>query len=92
MERLASFLVRQRFALLILTLVITVGSAYFASTLKIYDDPNRWPPKDDRAVVLNEDLMRMFGGANLVTIMIARNDGETIVQHDTLLMVKRITD
>lgn len=92
MERLASALVRNRLVLLLVTLVVTLGAAYFATTLKIYDDPNRWPPKDDRAVVLNEDLMRMFGGANLVTIMIARNDGETIVQHDTLLMVKRITD
>ena len=92
MERLATALVRHRLVFLLVTLVVTLGTAYFASTLKIYDDPNRWPPKDDRAVVLNEDLMRMFGGANLVTIMIARNDGETIVQHDTLLMVKRITD
>ncbi len=92
MERLATVLVRHRVVFLLITLAVTLGAAYFASTLKIYDDPNRWPPKDDRAVVLNEDLMRMFGGANLVTIMIARNDGETIVQHDTLLMVKRITD
>jgi hypothetical protein len=76
----------------VVALVITIAAAYLGSTLKIYDDPNRWPPNDDPAVVLNDELQTMFGGANLVTIMIARNDGETIVQHDTLLMVKRITD
>ena len=92
MERLAERLVRSRFILLVVTLGITIAAAYLASTLKIYDDPNRWPPNDDPAVVLNDELQTMFGGANLVTIMIARNDGETIVQHDTLLMVKRITD
>ena len=92
MERIAERLVRSRFILLVVTLGITIAAAYLASTLKIYDDPNRWPPNDDPAVVLNDELQTMFGGANLVTIMIARNDGETIVQHDTLLMVKRITD
>ena len=92
MGRLAEILVRSRFIMFVVALVITIAAAYLGSTLKIYDDPNRWPPNDDPAVVLNDELQTMFGGANLVTIMIARNDGETIVQHDTLLMVKRITD
>ena len=92
MERLCALLVSWRLVLLTATLVATLGAAYLASTLKIYDDPNRWPPKDDPAVVLNDELQRMFGGANLVTIMIARNDGQSIVQPDTLAMVKRITD
>lgn len=92
MERLSELLVRWRFVMLVVTIAFTIATAYLASTLKIYDDPNRWPPDDDRSVVLNEELQRMFGGANLVTIMIARNDGQTIVQPDTLAMVKRITD
>ena len=78
MERLSELLVRWRFVMLVVTIAFTIATAYLASTLKIYDDPNRWPPDDDRSVVLNEELQRMFGGANLVTIMIARNDGQTI--------------
>ena len=70
MERLSSFLVRYRAAMLAVTLIVTAGSAYLASGLKIYDDPNRWPPDDDPSVELNEELQRKFGGANLVTIMI----------------------
>ena len=92
MERLSSFLVRYRACMLIVTLVVTAGAAWLASGLKIYDDPNRWPPDDDPSVVLNEELQRKFGGANLVTIMIARKDGESIVQADTLAKIKRITD
>ena len=92
MERLSSFLVRYRAVMLTVTLIVTVGSVYLASGLKIYDDPNRWPPDDDPSVVLNEELQRKFGGANLVTIMISRKDGESIVQADTLAKVKRITD
>lgn len=92
MERLSSFLVRYRACMLVVTLLVTAGSAWLASGLKIYDDPNRWPPDDDPSVVLNEALQRKFGGANLVTIMIARKDGESIVQADTLAKIKRITD
>ena len=92
MERLSSFLVRYRAYMLVVTLVVTAGAAWLASGLKIYDDPNRWPPDDDPSVVLNEQLQRKFGGANLVTIMVARNDGESIVQADTLAKIKRITD
>ena len=92
MERLSSFLVRYRTVMLTVTLIVTVGCAYLASGLKIYDDPNRWPPDDDPSVELNEELQRKFGGANLVTIMIARKDGKSIVQADTLAKVKRITD
>ena len=92
MERLSSFLVRYRACMLVVTLVVTAGAAWLASGLKIYDDPNRWPPDDDPSVVLNEQLQRKFGGANLVTIMVARKDGESIVQADTLAKIKRITD
>ena len=93
MERLSSFLVRYRALMLVVTLVVTDRfAAYLASGLKIYDDPNRWPPEDDPSVQLNEELQRKFGGANMVTIMISRKDGESIVQADTLAKVKRITD
>lgn len=92
MERLANGLVRFRFVALLATILLTIGAAYLASTLKIYDDPNRWPPEDDPAVLLNEQLQQKFGGANLVTIMVSRSDGQSIVQADTLAKIKHITD
>lgn len=92
MELLSSILVRHRVALLILTFLITIGAAFMAASLKIYDDPNRWPPEDDPSVELNEELQKKFGGANMVTIMVSRNDGQTIIQADTLAKVKKITD
>lgn len=92
MEALAKRLVRYRHVTFVAALVVTIASAYLATTLKLYDDPNRWPPEDDPSVVLNEQLQEKFGGSNLVTIMVSRNDGGTIVQPDTLATVKRITD
>ncbi len=91
-ERVSALVVRLRLVMLAVTLLVTAGAGYLATTLKIYDDPNRWPPDDEPAVLLNDHMQTLFGGANLVTIMISRNDGETIVQADTLAMVKRITD
>lgn len=92
MQRFAKALVRYRLAALLTTVLITLVAGYFATTLKIYDDPNRWPPNDDPAVILNEQLQEKFGGSNLVTIMVSRNDGASVVQADTLAVVKRITD
>lgn len=92
MERLAKALVRYRYTTLLVTLAVTLAAAYLATTLKIYDDPNRWPPETDPAVVLNEQLQAKFGGSNLVTIMVSRKDGESIVQADTLAKIKHITD
>lgn len=92
MERISRLLIANRGLLLVITLTLMAGAAYLASTLKLYDDPNRWPPKDDPAVVLNEELQRQFGGANLVTIMVSRKDGASIINGETLAKVKRITD
>jgi predicted RND superfamily exporter protein len=92
MERLSTIVVRLRVPLFVGVVLVSLAAAYLASTLKLYDDPNRWPPGDDPAVVLNDEMQRQFGGANLVTIMISRKDGETIVQPETLAKVKRITD
>jgi uncharacterized protein len=92
MELLSSILVRYRIEMFVVTFIITIGAVYLASGLKIYDDPNRWPPGNDPSVELNEELQQKFGGANMVTIMISRNDGKSIVQADTLAMVKKITD
>ena len=63
MERLSSFLVRYRVVMLAVTLVITIGAAYLATGLKIYDDPNRWPPEDDPSVQLNEETANASSGA-----------------------------
>ena len=84
--------VSKRKLLLILIMVLTVVFAYLTSTLKLYDDPNHWPPGDHPYVMLNNELQTSFGGANLVTIMIARKDDGSIINHETLALVKRVTD
>ena len=90
-ERLSKFLVLRRHLLFVLVLLVTAGAVYLTSTLKLYDDPNRWPPQNDPAVTLNDELQKQFGGANLVTVMISRKDGSSIVNPETLAKIQRIT-
>lgn len=92
MDSLIRLLVRHRNALLVAVLAVTALAGYLASTLKLYDDPNQWPPSSDPAVELNNRIQSEFGGSNLVTIMISRSDGGSIVAADSLAKVKRITD
>ena len=92
LARLARFLIRHRREALVLQLLVMAACIWAISGMSLHDDPNRWPPKDDPYVVLNDRLQRDFGGANLVTIMIARTDGASIVNAETLAKVKRITD
>jgi len=91
-EKLSRVLVERKGLSFWVTVIVTAIAAYLSLQLKLYDDPNRWPPKTDPAVELNDSLQRKFGGANLVTIMISRKDGEDIVNPETLALVKNITD
>lgn len=91
-ESLGAILVRYRTAWIALVVIVTALCILLASTLRLYDDPNEWPPHNHPYVQLNNELRMQFGGANLVTIMISRTDGQSIVNPQTLAKVKRITD
>ncbi len=92
LARLARGLIRHRRAALALQALLFLVGLWGVSDLRLADDPNRWPPADDANVRLHDRLQRDFGGANRVTILITRKDGGSIVNHETLSVVKRITD
>ncbi len=80
-----------RLLCLALVIIVTCFLGYQCFQLKLYDDPNRWPPKSHPNVVLNDYLQENFGGANLVTVQIAVKEGD-IFNPETLAKVKRITE
>lgn len=92
LARLARFLIRNRRKALVLQLIVMVACVWAIVGMSLHDDPNQWPPKYDENVQLNDQLQRDFGGSNLVTIMITRRDGGSIIDHETLTKVKTITD
>lgn len=90
-ENFVLWLIKWRFLVLSIALLATVFCGYNALKIKTYDDPNKWPPKDDKNVILNDFIQEKFGGANVVTVQITVKEG-TIFNQETLGKVKRISD
>lgn len=91
LTRLGQFIIRRRLWLLSAALILGALGAFAASRMHLYDDPNKWPPKDDPLVATNERIMAVFGGSNRVIIQLSVNDGD-ILTTPTLEKVKRMTD
>jgi len=90
-EKICDKIISFRLWLLVLSLLITVFLGYRILSLKLYDDPNQWPPKEDPNVVLNEFLQEKFGGANRVVVQVKVKEGD-IFNHKTLQKIKRMSD
>lgn len=74
---------------ILLFLFLTGFFAYEVSMLRIADDPNKWPPKKDPNVILNDKMQEIFGGANTVVIQITTKKGD-IFNFETLAKIVRI--
>ncbi len=91
LARLARFLIRRRREALIIQLLVLAACIWAISGLRLLDDPNAWPPKNDPFVQLNEKIAATFGGGNSVSITVTADEG-TIFTKDNLNTVKDITD
>jgi uncharacterized protein len=89
--RLYDRITRCRLLLIVIFLALTILFTYKSTSFVLHDDPNRWPPKDNPNVQLNDSMQENFGGANLVTIQVTVKKGD-IFNTATLTKVKRITD
>ena len=90
-EILGQRLLGLRVPLIIVLVLVTVIFGYLCSQIKIYDDPNQWPPKYDPNCVINREIQKTFGGANVVTIQVTVKEGD-IFNAITLGKVKNISD
>ncbi len=91
LAKLARFLIRRRREALVLQLLVLVACIWALTGMRLYDDPNAWPPKNDPYVELNKRIASTFGGGNSVSIVLSVNDG-TVFTVDNLATVKDITD
>src|SRR5690348_7875746 len=83
LAKLARFLIRRRREALVLQLIVLLACVWAIAGMRLYDDPNAWPPKNDPYVQLNKRIASQFGGANSVSIVLSVNDG-TIFTVDNL--------
>jgi len=89
-ERVTGKILDLRLLCLAIVIIVTGFLGYRCTQLKLYDDPNQWPPKSNPNFVLNEYLQEEFGGANRVTIQVMVKEGD-IFNAQTLKKVKAIT-
>jgi uncharacterized protein len=90
LERAYDILIKWKIVVILIIAVLTGFFIYRCMSYTLLDDPNRWPPKNNPNVVLNDHMQECFGGANSVTIQITKKDGD-IFNPVTLKKIDDIT-
>jgi len=88
--QIADFILRFRLGILIFIVISTAYFAYEALTIKIGFDFNKLLPENQPYVKVYKEVRELFGGANVVTIMVSVKEGD-IFNLETLGKVQRIT-
>lgn len=91
LAELARFLIRHRKGALVLQVVVFAACIWAIAGMRLYDDPNAWPPKTDPFVQLNRKISEQFGGGNSVSIEFSVKNG-TIFTPENLKTIKDVND
>src|SRR5580704_5403546 len=91
LANLAKFLIRHRRGAMVLQVIIFAACILGTASLRLHDDPNAWPPRNDRFVQLNDRITQHFGGGNSVSIEISVDNG-TVFTLQNLHTIKDVTD
>jgi uncharacterized protein len=91
LANLAKFLIRHRRGAMVLQVIIFAACILGTASLRLHDDPNAWPPRNDRFVKLNDRITQHFGGGNSVSIEISVDNG-TVFTLQNLHTIKDVTD
>lgn len=89
--RFSAFCIRRRWAFLILLTVLTLIFAYFAAHIRIKTIFADFEPTGHPWVEINNQYASSFGGANMVSIMVASREG-TIFQTEVLKTIRKLTN
>lgn len=90
-EKIASFLFRKRFPLLVSASVITLFLGYHASQLKIETDFSEMIPLTHEYIRNYEPFKKIFGGGNQIKMEVSRKD-KTIVTAEFLKKLRIINE
>ena len=91
-ENIVAFQLRHRYPVMIILLLVTILSAYTMFT-KLQVKTNffeLYPPKHEY-IKLYKEFRRMFGSANVLTMIIERTDDKDIYHPETLEKVEKVT-
>ncbi len=86
------FQVRHRFSVFLLMALVTVFSFYFIITkLEVKTDFFEIYPPKHQYIQLYKEFRKMFGSANVLTIILEKKDGTDIYNPDTLRKINELT-
>ena len=90
MKSYMEWVIRYRFAVIVMTLLLTVFAGFQAKNLKIIIDPNTMLPQSHPYISTTKEVEKIFGLKNLVVIGITPKQGD-IYQATVLQKVQNIT-
>ena len=90
MQRYIEWVIRYRFVVIILTLIITVAAVIQAKNLRIIIDPNTMLPQSHPYVTTSNQVEKVFGSKYVVVVGIKPKEGD-IYQPVVLEKVQRMT-
>lgn len=90
MQRYIEWIIRYRFVVIILTLVITIAAVIQAKNLNIIIDPNTMLPQSHPYVTTSNQVEKVFGSKYVVMVGITPKEGD-IYQPVVLEKVQRMT-
>lgn len=90
-DRLSTWMVRHRPAVMVGVLMVAAVAAYYATQVRLEVQLEKMFPSNHPFVALNRDLGAKFGGANTLLVAVQVKDGD-IFARPTLEKIQRITD
>lgn len=91
MRRLAEWIVKRRFPVLVTVLILTVFFGYQTLRIEMYTAFSDLLPKDHPFIRVHNEFSKVFGGANLVLLSVEVKEGD-IFNTRTLEKIKRLTE
>lgn len=90
MRSYAEWILRRRFMVIAMTLLVTVAAISQARNLKVIIDPNTMLPQSHPYVIATNTVERIFGSKYVIVVGITPKEGD-VFQPEVLARVQRIT-
>jgi predicted RND superfamily exporter protein len=91
MKRIAAWIVKNRLAVLITIILLTIFFGYHARKIEMYTAFSDLLPRDHPFIRVHNKFRKVFGGANLVLLSVEVKKGD-IFNPQTLAKIKKLTE
>ena len=92
MEKFYTFIVKKRFAIMLVVLGMTVGFTVLALRLPVRISLEKLFPYNHPFVALNKELGTKFGGTNTMLVMVQSKNGNNIYNPAMIRKIKDVTE